>query len=122
MEARTGRSGLVPDAPIVLEQRRLRIRVHTGLPSLDVCVHCEDHPCIPVCPHRALLAFPNGRVDLIEPRCTGCGHCIAACGYGAIRRATSLDIAVKCDGCAPLDRAPACIDACPSGALSLVVR
>lgn len=122
VEARTGRTGLLPDAPIVLEQRRLRIRPAKAGPSLDVCIHCTERPCVRSCPHRALVARPNGRVDLIESRCTGCGHCIAACTFGAIRRATSLDIAVKCDGCAPLGRAPACIDACPSGALSLVVR
>lgn len=122
METRTGIIGLLPDDAIVLEQRRLRIRVVAGLPTLDVCVHCAERPCIPVCPHNALIAFPNGRVDLIEPRCTGCGHCIAACGYGAIRRAVTLDIAVKCDGCAPVGGVPACVPACPSGALSLILR
>ena len=64
----------------------------------------------------------DGRVDLIEDRCTGCGKCVAACTYGAIRRVNDLDIAVKCDGCAPLGGAPACLPACPSGALSLAVR
>ena len=122
MEQRTGLAELLPDAPIVLEQRRLRIRAVAGIPSLDVCVHCPDRPCVPVCPHNALVSFPNGRVELVEPRCTGCGHCIAACTFGAIRRATTLDIAVKCDACAPVGGVPACVPACPTGALSLVVR
>jgi Fe-S-cluster-containing hydrogenase component 2 len=120
--ARTGRTDLAPDDVLVLERRRLRIRVVAGVPSLDVCVHCAERPCVAVCPHHALVAHPNGRVDLVEPRCTGCGHCIAACPYGAIRRVSALDLAYKCDGCAPLDRAPACIEACPSGALSLILR
>lgn len=131
-----------PDDPIVLERRRLAIRVVVdlseepvrdapgmpGLPSLDVCIHCVDSPCVPVCPHNALVRFPGGRVELIEPRCTGCGACIAACPYKAIRRVTALSIAVKCDGCAPMDRpghtvpikgGPACVAACPTAALKL---
>ncbi len=122
VSARTGRSDLVPDDVIVLEQRRLRIRLVADVPTLDVCVNCAERPCVAVCPHNALLVWPNGRVDLVEPRCTGCGHCIAACTYGAIRRVSALDLAYKCDTCAPLGHGPACIVACPSGALSLDLR
>lgn len=122
VEARYGWDDLVPDDPRVLERRRLRIRVVAGLPALDVCFHCAESPCVPVCPHDALLRFRDGRVELIEDRCTGCGKCIAACPYGAIRRVVDLDIAVKCDGCAPLGGEPACVPACPSKALSLAVR
>lgn len=122
VSARTGRTDLVPDDVLVLERRRLRIRVVAGIPTMDVCVNCAERPCVAVCPHHALLVRPNGRVDLLESRCTGCGHCIAACTFGAIRRVSALDLAYKCDTCAPLDRAPACIDACPSGALTLGLR
>lgn len=120
MEARYGLEGLSPDDALVLERRRLAIRTVAGLPRLDVCTHCEDAPCIPVCPHFALLRFPDGRVELVEDRCTGCGHCVAACTFRAIRRVTALDIAVKCDGCRTLDGGPACVPACPTNALSMV--
>jgi Fe-S-cluster-containing hydrogenase component 2 len=119
VERRYGLSGLAPDDAIVLERRRLAIRVVAGVPSLDVCVHCPDSPCIAVCPHHALLRFPDGRVELLEERCTGCGHCIAACPYRAIRRVTALDVAVKCDGCRPLAEGPACAHACPTDALTM---
>ncbi len=122
VSARFNLVDLVPEDPIVLEQRRLRVRAWAGVPKLEVCVHCAERPCVAVCPHHALVVFPNGRVDLVADRCTGCGQCIAACDYGAIRRVSRLDIAQKCDGCAPLGHLPACIPACPSGALSLVVR
>lgn len=122
VSARTGLTGLLPDDVLVLERRRLRIRVVADVPTLDVCVDCEERPCVAVCPHHALLVRPNGRVDLLESRCTGCGHCIAACTYGAIRRVSALDMAYKCDSCAPLGHAPACIAACPSAALSLHPR
>ncbi len=113
------RYGPVDDVT-VLERRRLAIRVVAGIPSLDVCVHCHDAPCVGVCPHHALIRFRDGRVDLIEDRCTGCGKCISACPFDAIRRVTALDIAVKCDACAPLAGGPACAPACPTDALSLV--
>lgn len=115
VEARYGPA----DDRMVLERRRLRIRVEVGIPTLDVCVHCEDSPCVPVCPHFALLRFRDGRVELDEARCTGCGKCIPACPYDAIRRVSELDLALKCDGCRPLGREPVCVQACPTSALSV---
>ena len=105
------------DEETVLERRRLVIRMVAGLPALDVCVHCPEAPCVSVCPHHALLRRPDGQVNLIEDRCTGCGKCIGVCPFHAIRRVTALDIAVKCDGCAGVDGAPACVPACPTTAL-----
>ena len=104
---------------MVLERRRLAIRVTDGRPRLDVCTHCAPAPCVPTCPHLALLRFPDGRVDLREDRCTGCGRCISACPEDGIRRVYALDLAVKCDGCVPLGIAPACVQACPYDALSV---
>jgi Fe-S-cluster-containing dehydrogenase component len=118
VEARYGGEGRAPDDVEVLERRRLAVRVVAGVPSLDVCVHCPDSPCVRVCPHHALLRYPTGRVELLESRCTGCGACVSACPYRAIRRVNALDLAVKCDGCRGVDAAPACVPACPTGALS----
>ncbi len=120
MSARTGRADLAPGDVVVLEQRRLAIRVVAGVPSLDVCVHCADSPCVSVCPHHALLRYPDGRVELLEDRCTGCGKCVTACPFQAIRRVNALDVAVKCDACRGVGGAPACVPACPSGALRMV--
>lgn len=121
VESHYGLHDLVPDDPVVLERRRLKIVV-SELPALNVCVHCSDSPCVSVCPHFALLRFRDGRVDLVEDRCTGCGKCISACTFDAIRRVTDLDIAVKCDGCRDITGGPACAPACPTGALTIVSR
>lgn len=119
VSARYGGGPYQAEDAFVLEHRRLAIRTFGVLPSLDVCDHCAAHPCVSVCPHQALIAFRDGRVELWEDRCTGCGKCISACPTRGIRRATDLGIAVKCDGCVPLGQAPACVAACPSGALTL---
>ncbi len=119
VETRYGLTGLAPDDTIVLERRRLAVRVVADVPALNVCIHCPDSPCIAVCPHDALLRFPDGRVQLLEDRCTGCGHCISACTYRAIRRVNEIDIAVKCDGCRTQEGGPACAPACPTGALTM---
>ncbi len=124
VETRYGLTGLRPEDVVVLERRRLTIRVVADVPSLDVCVHCPDSPCVAVCPHHALLRYPDGRVELLEDRCTGCGKCVSACPYRAIRRVNALDVAVKCDGCRalgaePWSVAPACAPACPTGALQI---
>jgi Fe-S-cluster-containing dehydrogenase component len=47
------------------------------------CHHCEDAPCVAVCPTGASWIGPGG-VVLVDPdKCTGCKACIAACPYGA---------------------------------------
>lgn len=104
------------EQPTVYERRRLRIVLGDVL-DIEVCDHCEAHPCVAICPHHALLAWPSGQVDLREDRCTGCGKCIAACDRHAIRRVNALDIAVKCDGCAHRP-GEACVEACPEDALT----
>lgn len=119
VESRYGLTNLNPDDTVVLERRRLAVRVIAEVPTLNVCVNCADSPCIAVCPHNALLRYPNGRVELLEDRCTGCGHCISACTYRAIRRVNDLSIAVKCDGCRNEAGGPACAPACPTGALTM---
>lgn len=120
VEHRYGLADLAPGDAIVLERRRLAIRVVAGLPSLDVCTHCPDSPCVAVCPHLALIRYRDGRVELLEDRCTGCGKCIGACPFGAIRRVTDLDVAVKCDACRDAGGDPACVPACPEDALTMV--
>jgi Fe-S-cluster-containing dehydrogenase component len=47
------------------------------------CHHCEDAPCVAVCPTGASWIGPGG-VVLVDPdKYTGCKACIAACPYGA---------------------------------------
>lgn len=100
---------------------RIRV-VKTGTFSTAVtCHHCEDAPCANVCPvgaiHRA-----DGAVLVEQSRCIGCKSCEIACPFGAMQ-VTRVDArvqALKCDLCQHRETGPACVDACPTSALSCV--
>lgn len=47
------------------------------------CFHCDDPPCVKVCPVHATYLNEEGIVGQIYGRCIGCRYCMAACPYNA---------------------------------------
>jgi Fe-S-cluster-containing dehydrogenase component len=46
------------------------------------CMHCENPPCIKVCPVAATYKDDEGLVRQNYSRCIGCRFCTVACPYG----------------------------------------
>ena len=48
-----------------------------------ICFHCDNAPCVEVCPTTASKKMADGTVQVDENACIGCESCIDACPYGA---------------------------------------
>ncbi len=90
------------------------------------CLHCEDAPCVTVCPTGASFKRAEDGIVLVnEDKCIGCKLCSWACPYGAREYDADAGVMKKCTLCidriynenlAPEDRVPACVSTCPARA------
>jgi Fe-S-cluster-containing dehydrogenase component len=90
------------------------------------CLHCEDAPCVTVCPTGASIKRAEDGIVLVEEdKCMGCGLCAWACPYGAREMDAAAGVMKKCTLCVDRiydeaipeeERVPACVRACPTKA------
>lgn len=118
------RAGAAANAPLNarnFSQAGCAVLAVESEPAPLVCHHCEEAPCLAVCPSGAIYReTEEGPVLLARERCIGCKACIVACPFGMIRLTADGKSVIKCDSCADrLARGlePACVAACPSGAV-----
>jgi Fe-S-cluster-containing dehydrogenase component len=111
--------------------------VFRGKPLMVLCNHCNNPPCVRVCPTQATWRREDGLVMMDSHRCIGCRYCVAACPYGSrsfnwvdprphIRNLNAdfptrtRGVVEKCTFCQERlaqGRPPACVEACPEKAL-----
>jgi Fe-S-cluster-containing dehydrogenase component len=90
------------------------------------CLHCDNAPCVTVCPTGASYKRAEDGIVLVnESACIGCGLCAWACPYGARELDGEAGVMKKCTLCVDriynenlpeIDRQPACVRTCPTGA------
>jgi len=103
------------------------------------CMHCDEPPCVKVCPVDATFKRQDGIVLIDNNRCIGCRFCMAACPYStrvfnweapvpdsSSNKEYSCETSLpqkkgtvsKCDFCPDMTRMgmlPHCVSACPNG-------
>jgi molybdopterin-containing oxidoreductase family iron-sulfur binding subunit len=107
-------------------------------PVMVLCNHCDNPPCVRVCPTKATFKRPEDGIVMMDyHRCIGCRFCVAGCPYGArsmnfrdprpFIKETNPDfptrtkgVVEKCNFC--VERLvqgllPACVEACKEKAL-----
>ena len=73
-----------------------------------MCQHCENPPCVDVCPTTASFKRADGLVLVDRHRCIGCRYCMMACPY----KARSFVHEVLTDQSVNAPRGKGCVESC----------
>ena len=89
------------------------------------CNHCVEPTCLSGCPVDAYTKDPiTGIVNHSADACIGCQYCTWNCSYGVPQYNPERGVVGKCDMChgrLELGQSPACVNACPEGAIAIEI-
>ena len=116
-------NGLDPEVDYIhYEEREVGTFPHVGFEAVPLqCMHCEDAPCVSVCPTGAsYIEAETGTVRVDEERCIGCKYCMAACPYQVRVHNGQTGAVEKCRFCAADSftgkaETCSCVEACVTG-------
>jgi len=107
-----------------LSARRLStiLKVDDGRFARKSCMHCLEPSCVSACLVGGLSKLPDGPVIYDADKCIGCRYCMLSCPFHIPRYEwdKTVPYVVKCDMCVDRlaqNKQPACVEACPEGAL-----
>jgi carbon-monoxide dehydrogenase iron sulfur subunit len=116
--------GVIRDGEKV--QKRIFVEAAGTLSVPLQCRHCEDAPCVSVCPTAAMHRNGTGFPVLVEDSlCIGCRACVAVCPFGVVFMGLSGKVVNKCDLCVhrlAQGEQPACAAGCPTKAIRYVTQ
>ncbi|MFB6096694.1 MAG: 4Fe-4S dicluster domain-containing protein [Haloferacaceae archaeon] len=94
------------------------------------CYHCENAPCVSVCPTDSLIKKEDGFVEVRENLCVGCQYCLSACPFGAPQfpdegqgaaqvfgTGGTMDKCTMCEERQDVGKGPACAEECATDAI-----
>ncbi len=94
------------------------------------CYHCENAPCVSVCPTDSLIKTDEEFVDVRDDLCIGCQYCLSACPFGAPQFPESddgtaevfgtggtMDKCTMCEERQDIGKGPACAEECSTDAI-----
>jgi Fe-S-cluster-containing dehydrogenase component len=84
------------------------------------CRHCEEAPCLTVCPAEALEKNADNILERATNLCIGCQSCVAACPFGTLSNRIITNKKSICDLCDFDDdtRELLCMKTAPAGAIT----